>query len=118
MLGGVFRNERKEMAMRDRCGGREVRKEGGKGRLAHTHPLSEVKNTSVLLSTPASLRAANISPTPQSISLRASPNFSRLLVLVNFCPANCGWWVCWKAMYRKNGVPWAGGVRTITIMPQ
>ena len=48
------------------------------------YPLSEEKKTKVLLLTPDSAIAANISPTPQSSSLRASPNLSRVLVLVNF----------------------------------
>ena len=52
------------------------------------YPLSEVKNTNVFSSTPASLIASSISPTPQSNSLRASPNTPRILELVNLLPAN------------------------------
>ena len=71
------------------CGKRErgVRLCGERNRhkgQIYNYPLSEVKKTNVFLSTPASVRAANISPTPQSNSLRESPNLSRVLVLVNF----------------------------------
>ena len=44
----------------------------------------------------------------------ASPNVPLMLEFVNFSPANWGWWVCWNAMYRKNGF-FSPGCRNLCI---
>ena len=56
--------------------------------MATAHPLSEVKKTSVLSSTPAVFRKSNICPTAQSSSLRESPNGPLILEFVNILLAN------------------------------
>ena len=53
-----------------------------------TYPLSEVKKTNVLSSTPAVLRKSNICPTAQSSSLRESPKCPLILEFVNILLAN------------------------------
>ena len=75
------------------------------GAIRQTHPLSAVKKTSVLSSTPEELSVSSTCPTAQSISVIESPNIPLIVVFVNFSLANCGWCVCWKARYRKNGFP-------------
>lgn len=70
-----------------------------------THPLSAVKKINVLSSTPEDLMVSNTWPTAQSSSVSASPKSPLTVVLVNFSLANWGRCVCWKARYRKNGVP-------------
>lgn len=71
------------------------------------NPLSAVKNTNVLSSIFASVKAWKICLTTQSNSLSAPPNFPLMLEFVNCLLANWGWWVCWKSMYRKSGDDWA-----------
>ena len=53
-----------------------------------SYPLSEVKNTSVLLATPFSLRSAMTLPTAQSRLASESPNGPLRVELVNSLEAN------------------------------